>query len=518
MDRRNFLTGAAAAAGLGVAGSLAAACSSDGTSSATTSTAGPVAGSPAPTLSSAAIDDLRRTLRGSVLAPGDAGYDTAALPANTRYRSIRPAAIAQCADEADVVASVKWARENEVAPVGRGGGHNYAGLSATPGLQIDLSALNTVEMLDGPMCRVGGAALNRNVFEVVNNGPWLLPGGTCLGVGVGGLVLGGGIGYNTHWAGLTADRLRATRMVTASGEVIDVDDSTNADLFWACRGATGGQFGIHTEFTFELVPVPETVTYFRYEWTGADAALAVLTSFDTMMSTAPDALNAVAMAEATPIGDGQTARDAISVMSRGQFVGTQADLESILAPLLAAAPDPTSATIQVLPYWEAATNFLTEEGEAHSWGDISRYADRTLPEQVWVQQVDALVDCPSRTDTANGGLWVLGWVGGGVVDRLARTDTAYVHRGMNTLIRPTPVWPTDAPESVANDLMDWTEEMISFLDGHTPRESYQNFPNRRITDWAEQYYAENFDRLVEVKAAYDPDDVFTNEQGIPVER
>ncbi len=516
MDRRNFLrSGAAAAAGLGVAGTLAAGCSSDGASPTTT---GVGAAPTSSTLAPAAVDELRRSLRGSVLVPGDAGYEAASLPANTRYRDIRPAVIARCEDEDDVVTSVTWGREHGVAPVPRGGGHNYAGLSATEGLQIDISALNGVEMLDGPLCRVGGAALNRDVFEVVNNGPWLLPGGTCLGVGVGGLVLGGGIGYNTHWAGLTADRLRSTRMVTASGEVIEADDARHPDLFWACRGATGGQFGIHTEFVFELVAVPETVTYFRYEWSGADAALAVLSTFDAVLATAPDALNAVAMAQAVPIGDGQTARDAISVMSRGQFVGPRAELESILAPLVAAAPNPTSATVQELPYWEAATNFLSEEGEAHSWGDISRYADRQLPEQVWAQQVDALVDCPSRDDTANGSLWVLGWVGGGVVDQFSRTDTAYVHRGMHSLIRPTPVWPTDAPESVSEGLMDWTEQMISLLDGHTPRESYQNFPNRRLTDWAEQYYAENFDRLVEVKATYDPDDLFTNEQGIPVAR
>ncbi len=517
MDRRSFLrTGAAAAAGIGVAGSLASACSSDGAT--TTSVAGTPTTLAPGAIDTAAINDLRGSLKGSVLVPGDGGYATASLPANTRYRDIRPAVIARCTDEDDVVTSVKWAREHGVSPVPRGGGHSYAGLSATEGLQIDLSALNGVEMLDGAMCRVGGAAHNSDVFAVVNNSPWLLPGGTCLGVGVGGLVLGGGIGYNTHWAGLTADRLRSTRMVTASGEVVVADESTNPDLFWACRGATGGQFGIHTEFTFELVPVPETVTYYRYEWTGADAALAVLTSFDALMADAPDALNAVAMAKPVPIADGQTARDAISVMSRGQFVGSRAELEATIAPLLAAAPNPTSATVEVLPYWEAATIFLTDEGEAHSWGDISRYSDRVLPEQVWAQQVEGLVDCPSRDDTANGSLWVLGWVGGGVVDQFARTDTAYVHRGMHLLIRPTPVWPTDAPESVAEALMDWTEQMTSYLDGHTPRESYQNFPNRRLTDWAELYYAENLDRLIEVKSTYDPENLFTNEQGIPVTR
>ena len=94
--------------------------------------------------------------------------------------------------------------------------------------------------------QVAGAALNGDVLDKTIHTPFLLPGGTCLGVGTGGLVLGGGIGYNTHWAGLTCDHLTSTRVVLASGEVVEADATNHPDLFWACRGGTGGNFGINT--------------------------------------------------------------------------------------------------------------------------------------------------------------------------------------------------------------------------------------------------------------------------------
>jgi hypothetical protein len=102
-----------------------------------------------------------------------------------------------------------------------------------------------------------------------------------------------------------------------------------------------------------------------------------------------------------------------------------------------------------------------------------------------------------------------------VVDALPRTSTAYVHRGMMTLFRPTSVWPNDAPESVGRALVEWTSEKQDILRPHTPDESYQNFPSRLIDDWQREYYAENFPRLVQVKGKYDPGDLFQNPQSIP---
>jgi FAD/FMN-containing dehydrogenase len=156
------------------------------------------------------------------------------------------------------------------------------------------------------------------------------------------------------------------------------------------------------------------------------------------------------------------------------------------------------------------------ETESHSWGDISRYANAPIPQRTTTDLVDLLVEAPSRSAEANASIWSLGWVGGAVMDAFERAETAYVHRGMTTLLRPTTVWPNDAPASVGDDLDAWSQAVIATLEPHTPHESYQNFPNRLIADWPEQYYADNFERLVDIKSAVDPTNLFTNPQSIPV--
>jgi FAD/FMN-containing dehydrogenase len=348
----------------------------------------------------------------------------------------------------------------------------------------------------------------------MENGPLFLPGGTCLGVGVGGLVLGGGIGYNTHWAGLTCDHLVVSRIVTAAGEVLEIDEVTNNDLFWACRGAAGGNFGINTEFTFNLVEAPQAnVGWYLFRWRGADAAAAVLSAFDTMLQTAPPALNAVAMAQATDVGAAGP-REAIDVMSRGQYIGPLDELQDLVRPLLASAP-PTQQTLEERTFWHVQRDIATTEPQPHSWGDISRYAADPLPDRVTAAIVDLLADCPSRSAEANGSIWSLGWIGGAVVNAVSRTATAYVHRNMTTLLRPTTVWSNDAPSSVSDGLNSWTDGVIATIAPFTPEESYQNFPNRSLANWQQLYYAENLERLIDVKTKYDPQNLFNNPQSIP---
>jgi FAD/FMN-containing dehydrogenase len=365
---------------------------------------------------------------------------------------------------------------------------------------------------------VGGGAVNANVFSATAGGPLFLPVGTCLGVGVAGLTLGGGIGYNTHWQGLTCDHLRSARIVTAAGELLDLDSRHHQDLFWACQGGAGGSFGLNTGFVFDLAEVPQqNVTYYRFDWRGADAATAVFSAFDQILATAPAALNAVASAQAVPVGR-QGPREAITVFSRGQYIGPSGDLYDLVRPLIEAAGVPIQITINEMKFWDAQRIFASAEAEKHSFGDVSRYADRQIPQGTVADMVDLLARCPQRSADANGSLWSLGWVGGPVMNAVGRTETAYVHRQMHTLWRPTPVWPNDAPPHVGESLIDWTNEVIDVLRPHTPDESYQNFPNRLIADWQREYYAENFRRLVQVKTKYDRRNLFRNAQSIPPHR
>jgi FAD/FMN-containing dehydrogenase len=479
-----------------------------------TTTAAPTMVPPDP-VTEAAVQDLRSRLTGTVLSPLSVDYPFTALSTNTRYLDQRPAVIARCRDEADVVTAVNWAREHGLTVAPYGGGHSYAGLSTTSGLLLDIGAMNTVTVdLSAGTASVGAAALNGDVLDKTINTPFLLPGGTCLGVGTGGLVLGGGIGYNTHWAGLTCDHLTATRVVLASGEVVDADSSQHSDLFWACRGGTGGNFGLNTSFQFELVRAPETVVYFRYDYRGADAATAMLAAVDALAQTAPAGLNMSSSAQATPVGTGGP-REAIDAFVRGQYVGTVDEAQDLLAPFVALSP--ATSALQERPFWQVQQQVWPSANPApHSWGDWSRYTREALPQDRVARMVDLLAECPVRTDSSNGALWFLGWVGGDVVGKFGRTDTAYVHRGSPLLLRPTPVWETSDPASVGQDLLDWTAAQIAIVADVTPPESYQNFPNRLIPNPLQQYFGENLDRLIAVKSTCDPTSLFTNEQGIPV--
>jgi FAD/FMN-containing dehydrogenase len=468
-------------------------------------------------VSKRALKELWRALRGGLLLPGDPAYDIAMTPANARYDGIKPIAVAQCLSEGDVVTSVNWARAHGVPPVVRGGGHSYAGYSMTEGLMIDLGLMTRVDHnRHSGVAVMDGAARNQNVFDATVNTDYVLPGGTCLAVGVGGLVLGGGVGYNTHWAGLTSDHLVASRIVTADGRVLPIDAKHHPDLFWACRGGAGGSFGVNTQFTFHLQRIPrKDVAFYRFDWRGADAAAAVLGAFEHVLAKAPAALNAVAQAQAVPLQAGENKRDAITVFSRGQYIGPLSELEELVQPLIRAAGTPGRTQLQTFSYWDMQRMFASAEAERHGFGDLSRFSNRPLPDRVHAKVADLLADCPSRDAASNGSMWSLGWIGGPVVDSFHPRETAYVHRNMLTMLRATPVWARDAPKSVQDGLIAWTNQMVDLVRPYTPNQSYQNFPNRGIKDYKQQYYGENYPRLVAVKTKYDPHNVFHNPQSIP---
>ena len=170
-----------------------------------------------------------------------------------------------------------------------------------------------------------------------------------------------------------------------------------------------------------------------------------------------------------------------------------------------------SVRITVLPPFYRTWWFLTMVTLAVGGAVFAAFKSR-------LAQIELLVNCPSRSETANGSMWSLGWVGGEVINKVGRTETAYVHRQMSTLLRPTCQWPDDAHDSVGKELMKWTDEMIAAIAPKTPNESYQNFPNRLIDDWKKQYYAENLDRLIEVKTKYDKNNLFKNAQSIPTKQ
>ncbi len=329
---------------------------------------------------------------------------------------------------------------------------------------------------------------------------------------LGGLALGGGVGYHTRWAGLTADHMLSTTMITASGEIVTASADENPDLFWALRGGTGGTFGVNTEFTFSMAEVP------------ADNVLPLhldrrrrRRGRDVPHHRRPHADRAARVHRVRLRADRPdrrwARRSATRLRSHCAASSTAARPISATwsAPIL--ATNPATVTITPQPFWDTAPIFTSEESENHARGDYSKYADKVLPEDVVVDLVDTLVQAPARDSISNARSCGCSAGSAARTPRSGAPTPPTVHRTAKNMLRPSPVWSDLKPE-LGQELREWTNEIISILDSHVLNESYQNFPNRDIPDWQDQYFGENLERLVEVKTKWDPDNLFRSAQSI----
>ncbi len=466
------------------------------------------------------IKDLKRRLTGSVIEPFDSRFARENLPANDRYESVLPRAIALCRTPEDVRTCVQWCVENGVQPVARGGGHNYIGASTTEGLLIKTTAMNKVTV-DSKAQRVtlDSGALNSNLLSALQGGPLMLPIGTCPTVGVAGLTLGGGIGDNTRWAGLTCDHLESTRLVLANGEIVEASATANSDLFWGLRGAAGGNFGINTSLTFQLLEIPKkTITVYSMQFSGKEAIVPAWSAFDRLMLTAPDELSGFTGVtnkrrlgpDNEPTPGNPVAFPELTIV--GCFQGDAKTARELLAPVLTQRP--TDVTVDEMDYWDAQLNWLAvPKMGKHGLEECSRFTDAPISLDHLAALVDRVASAPGGTDDANAEVRLMCW-SGGQANRVAPNAMAYVHRSDNHLLRPA-VWWHDQPRSMQRDLLDWTQETFNFISGFTRPGSFQNWPYSAQKDWQQAYYGANFDRLRQVKRKYDPKGLFRYAQSIP---
>ncbi len=235
----------------------------------------------------AAVEEFRRSFRGEILQPADAEYDKVRRVWNGNIDR-RPALIARCADTADVVRAVRFARERELPASVRGGGHAVAGHAVCDGgLLIDLSAMTGVRVdAEARTARAQGGCLQHQLDRETQAFGLAVTGGIVSHTGIGGLTLGGGTGWLMRKLGLTVDNLRSCEVVTADGEVLSASAYQNPDLFWGLRGG-GGNFGIVTSFEYVLQPVGPTVLAGLILYP-IDDALRVLRFFREFVAEAPD--------------------------------------------------------------------------------------------------------------------------------------------------------------------------------------------------------------------------------------
>ncbi|HEY6055063.1 MAG TPA: FAD-dependent oxidoreductase, partial [Gaiellaceae bacterium] len=244
-------------------------------------------------LGEATVQELRESVRGEIVTPADEGYAEAARIWNGDHDGHRPALVVRCTGAADVGAAVGFARSNDLTIAVRGGAHSIAGFSTCDdGIVIDLSPMNGVRV--DPVSRratVGGGAVWADVDHETQAHALATTGGLVSSTGVAGFTLGGGIGWTMRKFGLACDNLVAADVVTADGRLVHASESENPELLWGLRGG-GGNFGIVTQFEFELHPLGPMV-YAGPVFYPADAARDLLRAFRDWAGDAPDEITAL---------------------------------------------------------------------------------------------------------------------------------------------------------------------------------------------------------------------------------
>jgi FAD/FMN-containing dehydrogenase len=433
---------------------------------------------------------------GRLVEPADAGYDAARAGWNGAIDR-RPAGIAYALDADDVGAAIRAARGVGVPFTVRGGGHSVSGRSVRDGaLCIDLRALNGVEVDPlSAVVRVGGGALLSELDAATQEHGLAVPAGQISHTGVGGLTLGGGIGWLMRHHGLTIDSLLAAEVVLADGEIARASAGEHAELFWALRGG-GGEFGVVTRFEFRARRVGPTVLggMLVYPWQQARAAFQATRA---LMAGAPDALTAFAVLVTAPPQAPFPAEHhgrPVAVVA----VAWSGDLDEgdrVLAPLRAGCP-PLVDLVAPMPY--VALQSMLDETAPRGW----RYYDKLhyLPE-VGDTFVDALLAGFAEAPTPQCHV-MTSWMGG-AIDRVAPGDTAFGHRGARAFTWLIGCSGEDPVEPAA----DWVRRVFEATAPFASAGVYVNAldDGRPVRD---AYAGDVWERLVAVKRRYDPDGVF----------
>ncbi len=448
-----------------------------------------------------ALDVLRTQLQGDLITPGAPEYDQARQIVSIVFDR-HPAAIVRPASSEDVARAVRFAREWGMEIAVRSGGHSVAGHSVVDGaLVIDVGAMREVQIDPVASTAVvqAGVTSEELAGQAAAYGLALSTGDTG-SVGIGGLTVGGGIGWMARSQGLAIDNLLSATVVTAAGEVIEASAASHADLFWAIRGG-GGNFGIVTEFTFRLAPhgmvqggviaLPATADVLRGYLDYAHSATEDLTTIAFMLH-APPAPFIPAEAVGQP-----------ALIVGVCYTGPEDGLEAALAPIRALA-DPIADTVATIPY--PVMFAYTAEGTKRHGSAVRTLFANELDDA----QIDAMIDAMRAASSPFDMIQIRGM--GGAIGRVPADGTAFAHRGARLMIAILALWYD--PEDDGATHRAWAADLFAAL-APAATGAYVNFlqddGNARMY---EAYPQVTMQRLRLVKTTYDPENVFHHNQNI----
>jgi FAD/FMN-containing dehydrogenase len=435
------------------------------------------------------------------IRPGSPDYDAARAVWNAMHDR-RPALIMRPRSPAEVAECIAHARATDLTIAVRGGGHSMPGHSVCDdGLVIDLRALNQVRVdVERRRATVGGGALLGEVDRATQAHGLVVPAGVVSHTGAGGLTLGGGVGRLMRRYGLTIDSLLSTEVVTAGGEVLRASPDEHPDLFWALRGG-GGNFGVVTEFEFELHEISELGILAMFH--PLEEARAVLERGRRAMADGPDELLWTSFLRRAP--DVPWVPQALvgrrGIMSLVEWSGDIAPGMEVLAGIRAELP-PLAGDLSVVPFLTMQT--ITDDVFAHG---LRTYIKAGFAGELGDGLIDALIDRGASIESPITQIEVLAM--GGAIARVAPDASAFPYRDARWLINIPASW-RDAADDERE--IAWARGTYAAVAPHLSGGAYANFMG--VDDDDADAYVGTLARLAAVKAVYDPDNVFRLNQNV----
>lgn len=449
-------------------------------------------------VSADAIEELGAALRGIVAVDGDSGYDEARILWNAMHDR-RPGLVIRALGASDIRTAVNFARDNGLLISIRGGGHQIAGHAVQDGvLLLDLSCMKSVHVdPNARRARVEPGATLGDVDRETQAHGLALPVGINSTTGIAGLTLGGGFGWITRKYGLTIDSLISADVVTADGEMLRASADENSELFWALRGG-GGNFGVVTSFEFMLHKVGPEVTAGLIVHP-LEAAAGLLVEYQSIIDTAPDELTVwVVMRKAPPLPFLPEEWHGREVLIFAVCLCEETDAGKRTLDALRALGDPIAEAIGPNPFvgWETAFDPLLEPGARNYWKSHDLVS---LPTEVTDAVISAVQNVPSPECEV-----FLAHVGG-AMSRINANATAYPQRDSHFIMNVHTRWRESGDDDKCQS---WARALFDNVTPFAVGTAYVNFIPEDEPDRISDVYGSNFDRLVQAKKCYDPENLF----------
>lgn len=452
-------------------------------------------------LDQSVIDSFVTQIRGKVIFPDDVEYNETRKIYNAMIDK-RPGMFVKCVDVADVIYSVNFGRENDLLVAVRGGGHNGGGLGlCNEGMVIDLSGIKFVQVdTTTNIVKVGGGNLWGEVDHATHPFGLAVPAGIISTTGVGGLTLGGGVGYLSRKYGLTIDNLLEAEMVLANGSFVTVNANQNTDLFWAIRGG-GGNFGIVTSFKFQAHPV-KTIIGGPSLWP-IERIEEIMAWYEEFLTNASDDLNGFI---ATMVIPGPPFPEILhNKMFCGivwSYLGDPAKQEEIFKPIL--DMEPVFHHVGEMPYPAIQTLFDGMLPPGLQWYWRADYFNELGPE-VRAKHLEFGSKIPTPLSQMH--LYPIS----GAAGRVGKEETPWAYRdakyaGVIVGVDPDP--------ANAEKITNWCKDYWEALHPYSSGGAYLNFIMDEGQDRIKASYKGNYKRLTQIKQKYDPANFFRVNQNI----